>query len=199
MPDFTLSLIIEELLNIENHKFLLSFVTISPAWNSYAAANLKGIYFLEYIYYFLLRVLDELRVSIRKTIIWWFLPYISILFISQREKRLKKEYLVSIVDVICFLALFFFAYQHIDGICHIPDYYYAKYTWCTAFSTTLKGIGILCSLFYSFCFNFRLLKKYLVVLKLQKYEKLIFWLLLILLCISCYLFLFIYLTWMKVP
>ena len=38
MPDITLSLIIEELLNIENHKFLLSFVTISPAWNSYAAA-----------------------------------------------------------------------------------------------------------------------------------------------------------------
>ena len=187
--DFSLLGFINEFLKFENHLYLFEYVMPFLSWNS----NVPVTFY--YVFNFFLRILKRCMSKLRNIILYWFLPYVSIVFISQKERKIDKKF-VAIIDAVCFLVLFLFAYDYANSFIRLPLSHYEMYDWCNAYLITLRVIGIICSFLYSICFNFRLFKKYIKDLGIQKYEKLFFWLSVVLFIILSYLFLFIHLTYL---
>ena len=190
LMDFSLLGFINEFLNFENHLFLFKFVIPLSFWNGNFPITFHRVFV------FLLRILKRCMSRLKNIILYWFLPYISVVFISQKERKIDKKF-VAIIDAICFVVLFFFAYNYANSFIHLPLSYYEMYDWCNDYLITLRILGLIGSFLYSICFNYRLLKKYIKGLSIQKYEKLFFWVFVILFIIVSYLFLFIHLTYLR--
>ena len=188
--DFSLLGFINEFLNFENHLFLFKFVIPLSFWNGNFPITFHRVFV------FLLRILKRCMSRLKNITLYWFLPYISVVFISQKERKIDKKF-VAIIDAICFVVLFFFAYNYANSFIHLPLSYYEMYDWCNDYLITLRILGLIGSFLYSICFNYRLLKKYIKGLRLQKYEKLFFWVFVVLFIIVSYLFLFIHLTYLR--
>lgn len=188
LMDFSLLGVINEFLNFENHLFLFKYVAPLLFWNTNIPVTFHNVF------NFILRILKRCMSRLRNIILYWFLPYISVVFISQKERKIDKKF-AAIINAICFLVLFLFAFDYAQSFIVLPLSYYEMYDWCDAYLMTLRILGIISSFLYSICFNFRLLKKYLVFLGIEKYEKLFFRVSVILFSMFSYLFLFILLTY----
>ena len=187
--EFTLSEIKNEFLNLERHLELIAYVIPFSFINTHIPLT------FHYLCIFVFQTLKRCMSMVRFIILYWFLPYICVVFISQKERKINKKY-VAIIDAVCFLALFLFAYNYANSYAHLSLIHYQMFDWCNSYLVTLRIIGLLASLFYSICLNFRLLKKYFVFFKLQKYEKFVFKVSVILLILLSYIFLFLYLDYL---
>ena len=87
--DFTIYSVINEFFNIENHIEIWTYILPFVTWPTF-----KSITFYN-VFRFILSFLKRVMLKIQKIIIWWFLPYISVLFISQKEKKLKTVKIAS--------------------------------------------------------------------------------------------------------
>ena len=101
-------------------------------------------------------------------IVFLIFPYFLVLFVSQKERKMKRKNYIITVDILC--ILFFVLYFFIEirswssGIVTIPYDDWWLYS---------NSESYLISLIYSFFVNLRLLKKYFVDGDFGEYRKII--------------------------
>lgn len=116
-------------------------------------------------------------------IVFIFLVFIALALvivkiISEFEEKHKDEKWIILVDIIC-IALFAligsFAFNFYSsmrtGISSTGAFYGTPFRGLVYYR---ENIGVLCGVLYSFLINHRLMKKYLIKLKIDKYGKVIF-------------------------
>ena len=185
---FTLSGIINEFLNIDNHLLLWKISTPFTSWNPNYPITFK------YFYIYSIMILRSCIKKLREITLYLFLPYVVILFISQKERKMGKR-LIAVLEAVCFLFLFLLSLDTSRHSMQLSLYAYRDCEDWVAYLIIIGILRIINSFLYSFCFNFRLLKKYLISLNIQKYEKLIFRTSVILLLILNYLYAFFVYTY----
>ena len=116
-------------------------------------------------------------------IVFIFLVFIAfalviVKIISEFEEKHKDKKWVIFIDIICvvlFALIGSFGFNFYSGmrtgISSTGAFYGTPFRGLVYYR---ENIGVLCGILYSFLINHRLLKKYLVKLKIDKYDKVIF-------------------------
>lgn len=116
-------------------------------------------------------------------IVFIFLVFIALAFvivkiISEFEEKHKDKKWIMLIDIIsiCLFAvlgsLLMNGYSSLrTGISSTGAFYGTSFRGLVYYR---ENIGVLCGVLYSFLINYRLMKKYLIKLKIDKYDKVIF-------------------------
>lgn len=122
---------------------------------------------------FILNNLFLIMLRLSVIVRFWALPYVIITFISQKERKLKQN-VISIIDALCVIVLFLCTFYFAQSLCVPSEPILNGEEKYVCFSIFRKCIALIFSMFYSICMNFRLLKKYFFITGIQKYQKVIY-------------------------
>lgn len=127
--------------------------------------------------------------SLIYVILFFILPYFIVTFVSQKEGKIKNKKYIILIDVIFFVLFLLYSFIELNFWADRAIPLLQQNINYTEWLAYVKFIAFVNSIVYSYLINFKLLKKYLVKINLLKYQKIIFWIFMVLfILLNCYFY-----------